>query len=383
MLTTTQNMTLPTALVGSIPRPAWYTENLHGRDFKFALGDRAYREQYIDAVGAYIHDQEAAGLDILTDGDARFDNDVGGRGWFFYVIDRLGGFAGRVDALDTWTDRYQPGHILYEIMEAYQARVLTEKVTLDRPLDYAAIWQVGQRLTDKPLKFGAISVDSVFHMIDNRFYESDRDLLFDLADIVNQEYRRLAAAGCPIIQIEEPMLHFETSANLSRELLVEVFNRQIDGVEAEVWAHTCWGNPAQQSTREHRTYAPSLEAYFSLDADVITFECASTGGDDLEAIGRIKSDKRVGIGVITHLKTQVEEPEEVAAIIRKALKHIPPERLVITTDCGFGREGLSRRIAYYKMVALVQGANIVRRELGLPTATIRAADPRFAFHQAG
>ena len=382
MLTATRDTVLPTALVGSIPRPGWYTENLHGRDFKLALSDRAYREQYIDAVGAYVHDQEAAGLDILTDGDARFDNDIGGRGWFFYVIDRLGGFDGRVDALDTWIDRYRPGHILYEIMEAYQARILTSKVTLERPLDYAAVWRLGQRLTDKPLKFGAISVDSVFHMIDNRFYDRDRDLLFDLTDIVNREYRELAAAGCPVVQIEEPMLHFETGAKLDRELLAEVFNRQVAGVETEIWAHTCWGNPAQQSTREHRSYAPSLEACFGLDADVVTFECASTNGADLAAIGRIGSDKKVGIGVISHVRTQVEEPEEVAALLRKALDHIPPERLVVTTDCGFGREGLSRRIAYYKMVSLVRGTNIVRRELGLPEARVRAADPRFAFHGA-
>src|SRR2546427_12730115 len=66
-------------------------------------------------------------------------------------------------------------------------------------------------------------------------------------------------------------------------------------------------------------------------------------------------------------------------LIRKALEYIPPERLVITTDCGFGREGLSRRIAYYKCVALVEGTNIVRRELGLPQARVRAADPRLWF----
>ena len=69
----------------------------------------------------------------------------------------------------------------------------------------------------------------------------------------------------------------------------------------------------------------------------------------------------------------------VAGLIRKALEFIPPERPVITTDCGFGREGLSRRIAYYKCVTLVEGTNIVRRELGLPEARVRAADPRLWF----
>ena len=78
-----------------------------------------------------------------------------------------------------------------------------------------------------------------------------------------------------------------------------------------------------------------------------------------------------------------EKLEEVAALIRMALEHIPPERLIATTDCGFGREGLSRRIAFYKMVALVEGTNIVRKELGLPEAEVRASDPRFAFSYEG
>ena len=93
MIGVTKDMLLPTAIVGSIPRPAWYTDSLHGRSFKQAMSDRSFREQYIDAVGAYIHDQSSAGLDIVTDGDARFDNDVGGRGWFFYPLERLGGFC--------------------------------------------------------------------------------------------------------------------------------------------------------------------------------------------------------------------------------------------------------------------------------------------------
>ena len=75
----------------------------------------------------------------------------------------------------------------------------------------------------------------------------------------------------------------------------------------------------------------------------------------------------------------VEPPSFVAELIRYALKFIPPERLVLTTDCGFGREGVSRIIAYYKCVSLVMGANIVRKELGLPEVRVRAADPTVYF----
>jgi 5-methyltetrahydropteroyltriglutamate--homocysteine methyltransferase len=95
------------------------------------------------------------------------------------------------------------------------------------------------------------------------------------------------------------------------------------------------------------------------------------------AIGAAIKDKKIVIGVIDHHTLQAERPDQVAALIREALKHVPPERL-ISSDCWMGREGLSRRHATYKMVAMVQGTNIVRTELGLPEAECLAADPRFS-----
>ena len=86
----------------------------------------------------------------------------------------------------------------------------------------------------------------------------------------------------------------------------------------------------------------------------------------------------MALGVIDHHTLQVERPEEIADVIRKALKHIPAERLILCSDCGMGREGMSRRHARYKMVSLVQGTNIVRRELGLPEAECMAADGRYS-----
>jgi 5-methyltetrahydropteroyltriglutamate--homocysteine methyltransferase len=100
---------------------------------------------------------------------------------------------------------------------------------------------------------------------------------------------------------------------------------------------------------------------------------------DLEAYGKgISPDKKVAIGVIDHHTLQVERPDEVADLIRRALKCIPAERLVITSDCGMGREGMGRRHAYYKMISMVLGTNMVRKELGLPEASCLAADPRFS-----
>jgi 5-methyltetrahydropteroyltriglutamate--homocysteine methyltransferase len=385
MLNTTRDLVLPTAITGSYPRPLWFDASLAGRSFKSALGDSLFREQYLDAVAAVINAQEAAGLDIVTDGDSRFDLAVGGKSWFFYPIERLGGIAGHRSTSQGWMARHdiRPGHILWEVQEAYQPAIVAGKLTRG-PLEYAALWQVAQRLSDRPVKFGAICAPALASMLWNRHYPDDRAMILDLCDIMNAEFRELAAAGCPLIQVEEPRQHGLTTradcSDAELEFQTQAFNRQLAGVEAEIWAHTCWGNPNQQRVYwEVPSYERALPYLLQLDSDVITFECASSNGRDLPLFAKYPTEKKIGIGVVNHCNTIVEPPEHVAGLIRKALEYIPPGRLVVTTDCGFGREGLSRRIAYYKCVSLVQGTNIVRRELGLPEAPIRAADPKLYF----
>jgi 5-methyltetrahydropteroyltriglutamate--homocysteine methyltransferase len=389
MLKITRDMMLPTAITGSYPRPLWYDASLGGRSFKAALGDSLFREQYLDAVAAIINAQEAAGLDIVTDGDSRFDLAVGGKSWFFYPIERLGGIEGHRSTSQGWMARHdiRPGKILWEVQEAYQPAIVKDKLTRG-PLEYAALWQIAQRLSDRPVKFGAICAPALASMLWNEYYADDRAMVLDLCDIMNAELRELAAAGCPLIQVEEPRQHGLTTrpdcSDAELEFQTDAFNRQLAGVDAEIWVHTCWGNPNQQRVYwEVPSYERALPYLLQLNADVITFECASNNGKDLPLFAQYKTDKKIGIGVVNHCNTVVEPAEHVAELIRKALDYIPPERLVITTDCGFGREGLSRRIAYYKCVSLVEGTNIVRRELGLPEAHIRAADSRLWFAGAG
>ena len=141
MLKVTQDLMMPTAITGSYPRPLWFTESLHGRSFKAALGDSIFREQYLDAVACIINAQEAAGLDIVTDGDSRFDLAVGGKSWFFYPIERLGGIAGHRDTSRGWMQRHnlRPGHILWEVQEAYQPAVVTERLTPRRARVHRAL----------------------------------------------------------------------------------------------------------------------------------------------------------------------------------------------------------------------------------------------------
>ena len=134
----------------------------------------------------------------------------------------------------------------------------------------------------------------------------------------------------------------------------------------------------QRMFAQVQSYKPALEILNQVDADVITFETKSSGAADLADIGRQITGKKIGIGVIDHHTLQVESPGEVADLVRLALTHIPAERLVLSSDCGMGREGMSRRHAFYKMVSLVLGTNLVRKELGLPLAECLAADPRYS-----
>ena len=388
MYTASAGSVLPTTIIGSLPRPGWYTQNLGRREFREAMVDRSYREQYLDAVSTYLRDQEVAGLDIVTDGDCRFDADVAGHNWFSYAPLRMAGFSG-ARAYSAQGGKagipHKPGHILHDVLETRIMPDLVGPVGRGN-LQYSAIWKAAQRLTTKPVKFGTITPELIAMAVRDFHYRDLRKAIMAISDALNEELNELADAGCKVIQMEEPQIHLLAAKGLVDDVLnpgfmVEVFNNTVRGLraKAELWCHTCWGNPAAQRLfAAQPSYEPALEALSRVDADVITFETCSSGGMDLEAIGKRIRDKKVCIGVVDHHTLQVETPEQVAGLIRKALQFIPAERLVLGSDCGMGREGMSRRHAFYKMVAIVQGANLVRRELKLPEARCLAADERFS-----
>jgi 5-methyltetrahydropteroyltriglutamate--homocysteine methyltransferase len=388
MYRATKDIMLPTTITGSLPRPSWYTENLGSRMFLDAMVSRRYREQYVDTLSCYLREQELAGLDIVTDGDCRFDDDVGGQSWTSYPPHHMAGYE-RGDPRPTPAGRgglwFPRGHILHDYLESRVMPVITGPIGRG-DLQYTTLWKTAQRLTKRPVKFGAVSAEIVAFASQDRYYKTLPERMLAIAAAFNEEYTELADAGCPVIQIEEPQIHLAAARGiqdkvLTLELMVEVFNRTVKGLRAktEVWAHSCWGNPSQQRMfAKVQTYKPSLEVYNTIDADVITFESASSGGMDIEAIGKSITEKKIAIGVLDHHTLQVESPDEVAAQIRAALKYIPPERLVVSSDCGMGREGMSRRHAFYKMVSLVLGTNMVRKELGFPEAECMAADERYS-----
>jgi 5-methyltetrahydropteroyltriglutamate--homocysteine methyltransferase len=388
LLTASAGTSLPTAITGSLPRPTWYTENLGSRTFLDAMVDIRFREQYEDAVSVYLRDQQLAGLDILTDGDARFDDDIGGQSWTRYPTMHMDGFERgdpKLAAAGAGGLAFPRGHILHDYLEARVMPAIVGPVGRGN-LQYSEIWKVAQRLTSKPVKFGTVTPELVAFAVQDRHYKSLPERIMALSDAMNAELHDLADAGCPVIQLEEPQIHLLAARGvvdsvINPEFMLEVFNNTVKGLraKAEVWCHTCWGNPSQQRMfASVQSYEAALALLARVDADVITFETRSSGAGDLPAIGREIEDMKVGIGVIDHHTLQVESPQEVAAAIRHALEHIPADRLVVCSDCGMGREGMRRRHALYKMTSLVLGTNIVRAELGVPEAECLTADPRYS-----
>ena len=296
MIKASANLMLPTSIIGSLPRPAWYTANLGSQSFLEAMVNARYREQYEDAVSAHLRAQETAGLDICTDGDAHYDEQVGGMSWQSYAPTHMAGFDR--PAADRLQRRraaaYPRGHILHDFLEA---RVLPKIVGPGRPRQPAICGDV---------EGGAAHDDEAGQVRHHPARISGglgrRRLLQGPGRAHPGPQRRaqsassmtLADAGCPVIQIEEPQIHMvpvrgKAFGRLDTEELVAIFNSTVKGLRAktEVWCHTCWGNPSQQRIfKDVQSYQPTLEALDQVDADALTFETCSSGTGDLEAIGR-------------------------------------------------------------------------------------------------
>jgi 5-methyltetrahydropteroyltriglutamate--homocysteine methyltransferase len=385
------DVVLPTSIIGSLPRPSWYNAVLGSRSFLAAMSDSRYREQYEDAVSCFLRAQEIAGLDICTDGDAHYDEQVAGMSWQSYPLTHMDGFAEvpQPTAYKIGAVAYPRGHILHDFLEARVFPKIVGPVGRGR-LQYTAMWKAAQRMTGRPVKFGTILPELLAASVEDAYYKDPIERTWALSNALNEELDDLACAGCPVIQMEEPQIHMvpvrgKAFGKLDVDDLVKIFNNTVKGLrgKTEVWCHTCWGNPSQQRIfQEVQSYQPTLDALNRVDADAVTFETCSSGPGDLKAIGEVMKDKKIVIGVIDHHTLQVERPDQIAALIREALKHIPPERLIISSDCGMGREGMGRRHATYKMVAMVLGTNMVRRELGLPEAECLAADARYSLTQS-
>jgi len=368
--------------------------SLWGKPLSTGMMDPKYREQFTDALSVVVSDQERAGLDRVTNGDYFLDADFAGRSWHHYPLQRWTGLEydelQPVDEPADWLREYQPGTLLHEIYTSWRWPIVTGKIAHNprNQLEYAKIWRLTQARANKPVKFGTVSAQVMALFLDSHtdVYPRDDDkkkqIIWDMATAMNVELRRLAEAGCKVIQVEEPTIHFMAAFfqddKETLDFLVDAINHEISGLEdVEVWIHTCWGNPMMQRVYDDSSYANAFEIYLDrVNCDVWTVEMHDRNNAELDLFApwKGKTNKKIAIGAVSHRSLQAERPPEVAESIRQALQYIEPENLIISSDCGFGRQGAGRTVAFYKAAALAMGANIVRRELGLPETYVPAAD---------
>ena len=327
---------LPTAIVGSYSMPHWL-ERLKGEYFARRISGRDMDEIYDTAVKAAIKDQEIAGIDIVTDGEMRRDNMVD------YFVERFPGIQ-----IDRSSKKFY-----YDYYES-TIRNKLPMASLGLVQDYA----FARNFTDRAIKFCVTGPHCLSKRIHNQYYPSDEAFAMDIAKLMNLELKALVKAGAEFIQIDEP---YYSGYPDDIEWGVNVMNALVEGVDARIAVHICYGNRYGKPSWEG-TYRYLFPAILKANVQQLTLEFARRGGADLDLFKEFDPSFRLGLGVIDVKTEDVESPELVAMHIRKALEVVPADRISILTDCGCFH--LPRDVAFAKMKAMVDGTKIVRKELG-------------------
>ena len=332
---------LPTTVVGSYSVPEWL-ERLKTEYYQRRISAQHLAEIHEVAIKAAVKDQELAGIDIVSDGELRRDNDVD------YFLARIPGV-------------HIPQRAKTDYFDYYDAEVTRPLPELpEEPgagLGLADDFRFTRQLTQKPIKFSFTGPFSLSRRIRDQAYAEPGELVRALGRRLNAEARELAEAGAGLLQIDEPFL---AGYPEQVDLAVEAVNIVTEDVPVTWALHVCYGNRyARPSWEGHYDFLfPAVKA---ARVDQIVLEFARKGLDDLRLIRQHGWDKWLGLGVIDVKNSEVEAAELVASRIRRALEYVPAERLMVNPDCGLRH--LAPEVARRKLHAMVAGVALVRAEL--------------------
>jgi 5-methyltetrahydropteroyltriglutamate--homocysteine methyltransferase len=327
---------LPTAMVGSYSMPGWL-ERLKTDYFARRISRHDLDEIHDYAIRSAIKDQEMAGLDVVTDGELRRDNMID------YFVERLPGIHIDRSSKKFYYDFYD-SEVLGKIPMAALGLVDDFKFLLAN--------------TERETKFCITGPHSLCKRVRNKHYPSDEALATDIARVMNMELKELVKAGAKLIQIDEPYY-----SGFPEDLTwgVKVLNTLVEGVNAKIAVHICYGNRYGKPSWEG-SYRYIFPTILQAKIQQLSVEFARRGGEDLDLFREFKTPFELGAGVIDVKDQAIETPEIVAERIRKVLEFVPAEKVVVLPDCGLVH--LPRDIAFAKLRAMVQGTKIVRKELG-------------------
>jgi 5-methyltetrahydropteroyltriglutamate--homocysteine methyltransferase len=340
-------MLFPTSLVGSYAQPDWLIDRkkLAGRFPPRTRAKELWRvapefldEAQDDATLIAIRDQERAGLDIITDGEMRRES-----------------YSNRLATALEGVDIDNPGTALDRSGHPNPVPRVVGKIRRKHPVEVRDV-EFLRANTDRLIKATVPGPYTMSQQAQNDFYSSSEELAMAYAAAVNEEIKDLFAAGADIVQIDEP--YMQARPDNARRYGVAALNRALDGVEGTTAVHLCFGYAAIIHDRPPAyAFLQELEDSRILQISIETAQSSL----DCSVLAKLPS-KQIILGVIDLSTHNVETPEIVAARIRRALPYVAAERIVVAPDCGM--KYLPRGIAFQKMKAMVDGARIVRKELG-------------------
>jgi 5-methyltetrahydropteroyltriglutamate--homocysteine methyltransferase len=329
-----------TTVVGSYPAPVWLQ----------ASGSRAFLR---DAVLVALKAQELAGIDVVSDGElGRFDPaHPETNGMIDAFIRPLAGVRTEITPEDLAAFR-QDGRLAYRTRPAGVVSAALGPGTLDLAADLAAV----RDLTDRPLKFTVTSPYMLAQVLLDQHYRNRRRLAEALAATLRTQVAALDAA---VVQLDEANL---TGHPEDWPWAVEAMNRVLGAVPGETAVHLCFGNYGGQTVQ--RGFWRDLVPFFNaLEADHVVLEFARRGYDELEAFRDVKTELRLGLGVIDIKDNEVEAPEVVAARIEHAVSVLGADRIRwVHPDCGLWM--LARSVADRKLRSLVRGRDLFLGKAG-------------------
>lgn len=336
---------LPTATAGSLPKPVWLAEpEKLWSPWKLAQEELIEGKQ--DALRIALQEQQAAGIDIVSDGEQTRQHFV------TTFIEHLDG----VDFEKRQT---------VKIRDRYEASVPTVVGPISRPTSvFVEDAKFLRAQTDQPIKWALPGPMTIVDTLYDDHYKSREQLAWEFAKVLNQEAKELEAAGVDIIQFDEPA--FNVFFDEVNDWGLAALERAIEGLKCETAVHICYGYGIKANTDWKKTLGSEWRQYEEVfpklqqsNIDIISLECQNSHVP-IELLELLRG-KKVMLGAIDVATNHIETPEEVANTLRRALEFVDADKLYPCTNCGMAP--LSREVARGKLNALSAGAAIVREEL--------------------
>lgn len=338
---------LPTSTVGSLPKPAWLaTPEKLWSPWKLE-GDKLIEGKQ-DALRVSLQEQLLAGLDIISDGEQTRQHFV------TTFIEHLSGVDFENRKIVKIRDRYDAS-----------VPIVVDEITRKKAV-FVDDAKFLRKHTNKPIKWALPGPMTMVDTLYDNHYKSREKLAWEFAKALNEEAKELQDAGVDIIQFDEPA--FNVFFEEVNDWGMAALERAIEGLNCETAVHICYGYGIKANNDWKKTLGSEWRQYEEIfpkiqnsNIDVVSLECHNSGVP-IDLIELIRG-KKVMVGAIDVASKAIETPKEVANTLRKALEFVDIENLYPCTNCGMAP--LSRNIAREKLTALSEGAEIIRKELGI------------------